>query len=62
MDFHSLVAANLPPKHRPTAMDAGAEDRYYRTQATLPHPRLAPLVSIATTVGVIALLTGLAAI
>jgi hypothetical protein len=62
MDFHGLVAANLPPKRRPAAVDAGAEERYYRSHATLPPPRLAPLVSIATTVGVIALMTGLAAI
>jgi len=62
MDFHALVAANLPPKRRPAATAAGAEDRYWRSHATLPRPRLAPLLSVATTVGAIAQLTGLAAI
>ena len=59
MDFHSLVASNLPLHHRPTQMDARAEERYYGDRPTFPRPRLGTLVSIATAAGVILLLTGL---
>jgi len=36
MDFHSLVATNLPRKGRPRRMDAAAEERYYRDHDTSP--------------------------
>ena len=60
MDFHSLVAAHLPLTRRPPAMDARAEERYYRTQVLLPRLSLQPLISIATTAGLILLLIGAA--
>ncbi len=60
MDFHSLVAAHLPLTRRPPAMDARAEERYYRTQVLLPRLSLQPLISIATTAGLVLLLIGAA--
>jgi hypothetical protein len=60
MDFHGLVAANLPAKRHPAWMDARAEDRYYRDQVALPRPSLRALVSVATAAGLILLLIGVA--
>ena len=57
MDYHSLVACNLP---RPRAtMNARAEAQYYREHAAIPRPRLAPLVSVAAAT-LILLLVGVA--
>ena len=59
MDFPSLVAANLPRRHRSERIDPRAEDRYYRGQVGLPRPRLRPLVPAATTAaGLLLLLIG----
>jgi hypothetical protein len=60
MDIYSLVAAHLPPTCRPPAMDARAEERYYRTQVMLPRLSLRPMISIATTAGLVLLLIGAA--
>jgi hypothetical protein len=59
MDFHNLVAGNLPPKRRPV-MEDRAEDRYYRDHASILRPSLQPLASIATAAGLILLLIGVA--
>jgi hypothetical protein len=58
MDFHSLVAANFAPAHR-KSMTEQAETRYYRDHE-ICLPRLAPLMSVATAIGLILLLTGVA--
>jgi hypothetical protein len=59
MDLQSLVAAHMPNHHRPSQMDAAAEDRYYRNQIMLPPPLgLRLLGLIATTAGVTLFLTG----
>ena len=60
MDLHSLVAAHLPLTRTPAAMDARAEERYYRTQVMLPRLSLRPLISVATTAGLVLLLIGVA--
>jgi hypothetical protein len=59
MDIHSLVAA-LPALRRPIRSDARAEERYWREQATFPHLRPRPLVSVATATGLVLLLIGVA--
>jgi hypothetical protein len=60
MDFHGLVAANLPAPRRPARRDPRAEERYWRDRASFPHLRLQPLLSLATAAGVILLLIGMA--
>jgi hypothetical protein len=60
MDLCSLVAAHLSATGRPAATDARAEERYYRSQLTLPRPSLRPLIGVATTAGLILLLIGAA--
>jgi hypothetical protein len=58
MDFHSLVATNFAPAQR-KPMTEQAETRYYRDHE-IRLPRLAPLMSVATAIGLILLLTGVA--
>jgi hypothetical protein len=60
MDFHSLVATNLPPKRQPMKMDAEAEERYYRDHDTSLRLWLGPLVYFATAAGLVVLLTSIA--
>ena len=60
MDIHSLVAANLPLNRRPTPMDAAAEELYFRGHDARPLPKLGVLVPIATALGVILLVAGIA--
>jgi hypothetical protein len=59
MDFHGLVATNLPRTGRPTRMDAEAEERYYRDHGKRLRPKLGPLAYV-TTAGLILLLVGFA--
>jgi hypothetical protein len=60
MDFHGLVAANLPAPRRPAPASPRAEQRYWQDQSNLPSVRLRPLLSLATAVSVIVLLIGAA--
>ncbi|CAN7221728.1 hypothetical protein LJR245_000777 [Rhizobium leguminosarum] len=58
MDLQSLVAAHMPNRRRPTPMGASAEDRYYRSQITLPRLRLRLLGLAAATASLTLLLAG----
>ena len=61
MDIYSLVAANLHGRSLKGSMSAaGAEDRYYASQFTLPDLNSTMLRSVALTVGVM-LIVGLVA-
>ncbi|MEQ1954445.1 hypothetical protein [Mesorhizobium sp. CN2-181] len=59
MDLQNLVAAHLSNRFRPVKMDAAAEDRYFRDQAMLSHPRfLRLLLPITAVAGIILPLVG----
>jgi hypothetical protein len=60
MDINSLAAAHMPTPRRPAPTDPGAEERYWRAQASPPRPDLRLPVSIATTAEVILPLIGIA--
>jgi hypothetical protein len=58
MNFHSLVATNLPRNSRPTRMDADAEERYYRRYETSRRLWLGPAAAfVAAAAGLILLVS-----
>ena len=57
MNFHSLVATNLPCNSRPARMDADAEERYYRDYETSRHLWLEPVVTFVAAAGLVLLVS-----